>query len=68
MPDEEWGERVRAYVVAAPGVTLVPEALRAAVAALLPKTSVPREIVIVPEIPRSPTGKVNRQALRASAR
>ena len=63
VPDDEWGERARAYVVAAPGVRLEPEALRAEAAKILPKTSVPREIVLVAEIPRSPTGKVNRRAL-----
>lgn len=63
VPDPEWGERARAYVVAAPGLT--PEGLRAAAAAILPKTSVPREFVLVAEIPRSPTGKVLRRALLA---
>jgi O-succinylbenzoic acid--CoA ligase len=63
VPDEEWGNRVVAFVVG--GVTL--GELRDWVAAKHPRPWAPRELVVVDEIPLLPNGKPDRQALLALA-
>ncbi len=55
------GPRLVAYVVARPAVT-EPE-LRAALAGRLPAHMVPAAFVLVPELPRTPAGKIDRRAL-----
>jgi acyl-CoA synthetase (AMP-forming)/AMP-acid ligase II/NAD(P)-dependent dehydrogenase (short-subunit alcohol dehydrogenase family) len=66
VEDEEFGQRLRAYVVAAPGSEPTEEALRAHVKQRLPRFQVPRDIVFVVEIPRTATGKVRASALGAA--
>lgn len=63
-PDREWGERVCALVVAAPGATVDPDGLRTAAAATLLRHQVPREIELVDALPRTPSGKLLRRELR----
>ena len=63
-PDPEWGQRVVAVVVPAPGAeppTLA--ALRDATKAELPAYAAPRELVLVESLPRTPLGKVARARL-----
>ena len=64
VDDPEWGTRVVAFVVTdeSPGL----EALRDFVAARLPRTWAPRELVVVPALPLLDSGKVDRQRLRGS--
>jgi O-succinylbenzoic acid--CoA ligase len=62
--DDEYGERVVAWVVPAdPAVTPALEALRDRVAAVLPKWAAPRELVVVEALPRTASGKVRRRSL-----
>jgi o-succinylbenzoate---CoA ligase len=64
-PDPEWGERVVAAVIpvdAADPPTLA--AVRDAVRAALGAPSAPKELLVLPDLPRLPTGKVDRLALR----
>ncbi|HUS61180.1 MAG TPA: AMP-binding protein [Acidimicrobiales bacterium] len=61
--DREWGQRVTAYVVVDGDQHPQLEALRDAVKAVLPAPHAPRELVIVPRVPRAPGGKVRRDAL-----
>jgi o-succinylbenzoate---CoA ligase len=64
-PDPEWGARVSAYVV--PKVIDDPpslDELRVHAADHLARFKLPRELSLVNEIPRTPTGKVRRHALR----
>jgi fatty-acyl-CoA synthase len=63
MPDEEYGQRLAAYVVKEPGATITADALRAAVKAGLGGFKVPRDIEFVASVPRNQTGKVDRHAL-----
>jgi O-succinylbenzoic acid--CoA ligase len=65
--DDEWGERVVAFVVVKPG-SHVPalETLRAFGAEQLAAPKLPRELRIVSEIPRSTGGKALRRLLRDS--
>ena len=63
-PDPEWGERVVAYVVPHPGAG-APDlaALRAHAAAELAAPKLPREVIAVAAIPRTPGGKPLRRLL-----
>ncbi len=63
-PDPEWGERVVAWVVPHPD-TAPPDLsdLRQAVASQLAPWAAPRELVVVPALPRTPSGKVRRSDL-----
>jgi fatty-acyl-CoA synthase len=63
IPDAEYGQRLRAYVVPAQEPTPDPEELRAHVRARLARFKVPREVVFVSELPRNATGKVVRGRL-----
>jgi long-chain acyl-CoA synthetase len=63
VPDEEWGERVVAAVVAWPGVDLDATALRDQLARSLRRAEVPRSITLVDDLPRTATGKVRRVGL-----
>jgi O-succinylbenzoic acid--CoA ligase len=65
-PDDEWGERVVAFVVARDGDTLPTLGeVRAFVGDHLSAPKVPRQVVVVDEIPRSAGGKVLRRLLPA---
>ncbi|ALE81109.1 acyl-CoA synthetase [Pseudonocardia sp. AL041005-10] len=58
VPDPVWGERVTA-VVASPGAgPELPGRLRERVCAVLAGYKVPRAVVVVDELPRTPTGKI----------
>ncbi len=63
-PDERWGERVTAVVVAAPGATVDPDALVARCRAELAGFKVPRLVFVVDELPRNATGKVDKPEIR----
>jgi len=59
-PSEEWGQEVRASVVAGPGLTT--DELRAWAREHLAPFKVPKVIELVDELPITPTGKVKRGA------
>ena len=63
MPAGEAGERVRAVVVRT-DASLTAEQLRAWVAEQLTAYKVPRDIVFVEELPKSPVGKILRKDVR----
>ena len=60
----EGGEQVVAAVIAEPGVTFDPEALRDDCRAHLAAYKVPKRIVVVEELPRTAIGKLLRRELR----
>lgn len=66
VPDPEMGQRVKAFVQVRDGVTAdqdLAEELRAYVRERIASFKVPREIAFVPELPRTPTGKLVKRAL-----
>jgi fatty-acyl-CoA synthase len=67
VPNERWGEVGRAYVVAAPGLAITPEAVIAHCAARLAKFKVPATAAITDTLPRTASGKVQKHLLRARA-
>lgn len=60
LPDPDFGQMVAAAIVPAPGVTLAPEALQAALRETLSSYKVPRRIVFIShdDVPRTATGKL----------
>jgi acyl-CoA synthetase (AMP-forming)/AMP-acid ligase II len=61
VPDNEWGQRVVAFVVARSAVN--DSMLREAVRARLGRAAVPRDVLIVDALPHTGPGKVDRRAL-----
>jgi acyl-CoA synthetase (AMP-forming)/AMP-acid ligase II len=61
VPDEEWGQRLEAVVVPAPGVAPDAEMLRGHVRSALRGSKTPERIVFRDELPRTPTGKLLRR-------
>lgn len=65
--DPEWGRRVVAYVVPAPGAAPALEDLRAHVKARAAPYKAPRQVVLVDALPRLPSGKVARASLSSES-
>jgi acyl-CoA synthetase (AMP-forming)/AMP-acid ligase II len=63
VPDDDWGQRIEAVVVAAPGHTVEPEAVRAELRARLRSSLTPDRIWVWDELPRTETGKLVRRAI-----
>lgn len=61
-PDDEWGQRVVAFVVPADAVPTLDD-LRAKVKESMPVWCAPRELVLVDALPRTALGKLRRAAL-----
>jgi fatty-acyl-CoA synthase len=64
VPDERWGERPVAIVVLKPEQSLSIEALREHCRRKLAGFKVPRELILRPELPRNPSGKILKRVLR----
>ncbi|MEU7817549.1 long-chain fatty acid--CoA ligase [Pseudonocardia sp. NPDC049154] len=65
VPDDEWGERVHAVVVRAPGSDPDPAELRDHVKGLIAGYKAPRSVEFVEVLPLSGAGKVLKRELRA---
>ncbi|MEU1166018.1 hypothetical protein ABZ372_38655, partial [Streptomyces sp. NPDC005921] len=63
VPDEEWGERIAAFVVVHEGSEVDAEGLRAWVRARLRGSRTPDVVVFREELPYTPTGKLLRREL-----
>ncbi|MFP6654997.1 MAG: AMP-binding protein [Myxococcota bacterium] len=64
VPDEVFGQRLRAFVVRIKGASLSEEEIKALVRNQLARHKVPREVVFLDEIPRNASGKVLKRHLR----
>ncbi|HEX4110114.1 MAG TPA: acyl-CoA synthetase [Solirubrobacteraceae bacterium] len=65
VPDEQWGQRLAAFVVPVAGVRLTPEEVQEHVGAHLARFKVPRDVHIVDDLPRNATGKILKRELTA---
>jgi acyl-CoA synthetase (AMP-forming)/AMP-acid ligase II len=65
VPDPEWGESVKAFVVLRPGTRVSADDLVAHCRSLIASYKKPRTIDFVDALPRSFNGKVDKKALRA---
>jgi fatty-acyl-CoA synthase len=64
VADDQFGQRLAAYVVLRPGKELAEDEVKEFVKDNLARFKVPREVVFLGELPRTPTGKVLKRDLR----
>ena len=65
VPDAEWGEAVKAVVVLKPGTSATEQEIIATAAQHLASYQKPRSVDFVDSLPKAPTGKILKRALRA---
>ncbi|MEV6773705.1 SDR family NAD(P)-dependent oxidoreductase [Nocardia sp. NPDC051030] len=63
VPDEDFGQRLAAAIVLKDGARTTADELKAHVKTTLANYKVPRDVVFVPELPRTTAGKLRRQQL-----
>jgi len=64
LPDKEWGEKVAAFIVAKPGKTIAPDSIKAFLKTRLSGFKVPKQIVVVDELPKSQAGKILKREVK----
>ena len=64
LPHERWSEAITAVVVPKPGETLDPGGLLAALRSLLDGYKMPKAVIVVDELPRTSTGKIQKNVVR----
>jgi acyl-CoA synthetase (AMP-forming)/AMP-acid ligase II len=64
VPDEKWGEAVKAVVELKPGAAITPEALIVYLRPRLGGVKTPKSVEVWETLPRSPVGKVLKRAIR----
>ncbi len=67
MPDEQFGQRLKAFVVARTGEQIGADELRSFLKDRIARFKAPREFVFVPELPRNALGKVLKKTLSGSS-
>jgi acyl-CoA synthetase (AMP-forming)/AMP-acid ligase II len=63
VPDEEFGQRLKAFVVTRDGVELSEQTVQEYVKKSLARYKVPREVVFLERLPRNATGKILKREL-----
>jgi acyl-CoA synthetase (AMP-forming)/AMP-acid ligase II len=64
VPDERWGEAVKAVVVLKPGQKATPDELIGFARTRIAGFKLPKTVDFIPELPRNPSGKVLKRELR----
>ena len=64
LPHEKWGEAPHAFVVLKPGTSLTEDEMRGFARERLAGFKVPKGLTIVPELPKTATGKIQKYVLR----
>jgi fatty-acyl-CoA synthase len=67
VPDEKFGQRLRAFVVVRDGHRVSEDELKDHVRENLARYKTPRDVIFLDELPRNPTGKVLKRELRQRA-
>ena len=67
IPDPVYGEKVIAFVALRDGFTVGEQALRDSIRSRIAEYKVPERIVFLPALPKGPTGKLQRRALKELA-
>ena len=65
VPDERWGEVPRAFVSLQPGTATDEAELIAWVHGRLAPFKAPKSVIILPDLPKGGTGKLQKQTLRS---
>jgi fatty-acyl-CoA synthase len=63
VPDPEFGQRLRAYLVPASGASIDADMVQQYVKANLARYKVPRDVVFIDAMPRNPAGKIVKRQL-----
>ncbi len=64
IPDEKWGESVRAIAILAPGQLATEDEIIEHARSLIARYKCPKSVIFVDELPRLPSGKVSKVLLR----
>jgi fatty-acyl-CoA synthase len=64
VPDDKWGEAVKAICVPKPGHTVDPDSVMAWARERVAGFKVPKTVDVIEALPRNPSGKILRRALR----
>jgi fatty-acyl-CoA synthase len=64
VPDEQWGERPKAFVVLVEGQSATPEELIEHVKSRIARFKAPKVVELVEQLPKTSTGKVQKFELR----
>jgi fatty-acyl-CoA synthase len=67
VPDEQWGEVGRAYVIVVPGQEIAAEEVLGHCRQRLAKFKVPKTVIITNAVPRTASGKVQKHLLKERA-
>jgi long-chain acyl-CoA synthetase len=67
VPDEYRGENVKAFVTLKPGTSATPDEIIAFAKGTMAAYKYPRTVEILPELPKTPSGKIVRRELRGRA-
>lgn len=67
VPDERWGESVVAVMTCKDGVEPTTEEVRAFAETRLARYKLPKDVVVVPEVPRNGSGKLIKHEIRVIA-
>ena len=67
VPDPQWGEAGLAYVVPLPGAQVTPEAIIDHVRSRLARYKAPKRVIITDRLPRTASGKLQKNVLRERA-
>lgn len=65
LPDARWGEVGRAFVQPQPGATLTEAGILEALQGQLARFKQPKSVIVLPELPRIGSGKVDKQSLKS---
>ena len=63
VPDEKFGQRLKAFVVTRDGASVTEDDIRGYIKQHLARFKVPRDVEFLDELPRNPTGKVLKRVL-----
>ncbi len=64
LPHQRWSEAITAFVVPRQGVSLDPAAIIAAVKTIIDPYKAPKSVVIVDQLPKTSTGKIQKNVIR----
>jgi acyl-CoA synthetase (AMP-forming)/AMP-acid ligase II len=64
LPDEKWGERLKAFIVRAPGVVLEDADIIEFCDGKLASMKIPKDFAYIDQLPRNASGKVLKTELR----
>jgi acyl-CoA synthetase (AMP-forming)/AMP-acid ligase II len=68
VPDEKWGEAVKAIVILKPGISLGEQEIIEFTTERIARYKRPKSVAFADELPRLPSGKVSKVALRDAFR